>query len=95
MLFWLSDVFSRSRDPIVTRHRALQRHGLLSIAATLLCFLTAVFVSTVEPVDSPNHQIIHAVTDPIAWAFLALAFLSFLWSIWAIFALWRFEHDHG
>lgn len=94
-LFWIHDAFSRTCDPVLARHRSLQRHWIISASSAILALAAEYLISASASVDSPYRPIIQAALEPFAWLVLGAMVISTVWLAWATYALWRFERDYN
>lgn len=94
-LFWIHDVFSQTRDPVLAQYRSLQRHWIVSAGSAILALVAEYFISASALVDNPYRPIIQAALEPFLWVGLGAMVISIAWMAWATYALWRFERDHN
>lgn len=95
-VFWISDAFSRTHDPILAEYRFLQRHFILSFASTVFAMVFEVLISSMMPAAvNASRPLIQAVIEPLSWFPIAAMIASMVWMAGATYALWRFERHHS
>jgi hypothetical protein len=92
-LFWVDDVFTKTRDRELDECRRLYRRAIVSLGGTAVCMLlVVVFSGRLEALmESPYFPIPYAAIMPFVWLFFACGVLAFGCLVWSVFAIWKYE----